>query len=210
MLAYDDVASVAFELLQDVLRGTAFAEFQKKPASRARFPLSRIERGSRRPGIKCRVVIRKTLPRRSAIEPRRDLGSLPVAGERRALQTGGLRSPRQLTVVVNSVHCPLAIDFGAEARLAPIKSCEHRPLKRLSLIAFEHIGTQEIRGMLILVCALTLALAIGACVGALMVRLRADKMALVRRDAVSGLNSRSPRPARRPPQRPTEPPASRS
>jgi hypothetical protein len=63
--------------------------------------------------------------------------------------------------------------------------------------------------MLILVCALTLALAIGACVGALMVRLRADKVALVRRDAVSGLNSRSSRRARRPPQRPAEPPASR-
>jgi len=69
--------------------------------------------------------------------------------------------------------------------------------------------------MLILVCALTLALAIGGCVGALMVRLRADQMAVVRRDAVSEpLNGRSPRSTRQRPQRPTgrleEPPASRS
>ena len=83
-----------------------------------------------------------------------------------------------------------------------IKSCDDWPLKRLSLIAFEHIRTQEIRGMLILICALTLALAIGACVGALMVRLRADRVAIVRRDAARG--------ARRRPQRPTGPPASRS
>jgi hypothetical protein len=69
--------------------------------------------------------------------------------------------------------------------------------------------------MLILVCALTLALAIGGCVGALMVRLRADKVAVVRRHAVSEqLNDRSPRSVRHHPQRPTgrleEPPASRS
>jgi len=69
--------------------------------------------------------------------------------------------------------------------------------------------------MLILVCALTLALAIGACVGALMVRLRADKVAVVRRDAVSGqLNTGSSRSAHRRPQRSAgrleEPPASRS
>jgi hypothetical protein len=95
--------------------------------------------------------------------------------------------------------CPMSIDMGREAS---IKSCDHRPLKRLSLIAFEHIRTQEIRGMLILICALTLALAIGACVGALMVRLRADRVAIVRRDAARG--------ARRRPQRPTGPPASRS
>ena len=38
--------------------------------------------------------------------------------------------------------------------------------------------------MLILVCALTLALAIGCCVGGLMVRLKADKVAVVRRGAV--------------------------
>jgi hypothetical protein len=69
--------------------------------------------------------------------------------------------------------------------------------------------------MLILVCALTLALAIGGCVGALMVRLRAEKVAVVRRDAVSEqLSNRSRRSARHRPQRPTgrleEPPASRS
>jgi hypothetical protein len=102
------------------------------------------------------------------------------------------------------LFCLAAIDFGADAWLV-IKSCDHRPLKRLSLIAFEHIGTQEIRGMLILVCALTLALAIGACVGALMVRLRADKVAVIRRDAVSEqLNNRSPRSARHRLRRPTE------
>jgi hypothetical protein len=68
--------------------------------------------------------------------------------------------------------------------------------------------------MLILVCALTLALAIGACVGGLMVRLRADKVAVVRRDAVSGQpNTGSSRNARRPQRsagRLEEPPASRS
>jgi hypothetical protein len=69
--------------------------------------------------------------------------------------------------------------------------------------------------MLILVCALTLALAIGACVGALMVRLRADKVPVLRRDAVSEqLNNRAPRSARhrlrQPAGRLEEPPASRS
>jgi hypothetical protein len=69
--------------------------------------------------------------------------------------------------------------------------------------------------MLILVCALTLALAIGACVGGLMVRLRADKVAVVRRDAVSGrLNTGSSRDARHRPQRSAGrlggPPGSRS
>jgi len=113
-------------------------------------------------------------------------------------------------------HCPLAIGVGTDARRAhPIKSCDYWPLKRLSLIAFEHIGTQEIRGMLILVCALTLALAIGACVGGLMVRLRADKVAVVRRDAVSGqLNTGASPSARRRPRGSAgqleEPPASRS
>jgi hypothetical protein len=66
--------------------------------------------------------------------------------------------------------------------------------------------------MLILVCALTLALAIGACVGGLMVRLRADKVAVVRRDA-GQLNTGSSRSARRRSQRSAgrleEPPASR-
>jgi hypothetical protein len=69
--------------------------------------------------------------------------------------------------------------------------------------------------MLILVCALTLALAIGCCVGGLMVRLKADKVAVVRRGAVlEQSDNRSRRCSRRRPQRPTgrldEPPASRS
>jgi hypothetical protein len=156
------------------------------------------------PVIRCRLVIRKTRSRRApmnwptSIRSGRNPRSLPVAGKR-------LVVARQRDV--SAWPCRDRLWCGKRAR---IKSCDDRPLKRLSLIAFEHIGTQEIRGMLILVCALTLALAIGACVGALMVRLRADKVALVRRDAVSGLNGASPRRARRQPQRPTEPPASRS
>jgi hypothetical protein len=64
--------------------------------------------------------------------------------------------------------------------------------------------------MLILVCALTLALAIGCCVGGLMVRLKADKVAVVRRGAVlKQSDSHSGRSLRRRTQRP-EPPASHS
>lgn len=47
--------------------------------------------------------------------------------------------------------------------------------------------------MLILVCALTHALAIGGCVGALMVRGRAGKMAVVRRNAMSEHAESGPR-----------------
>ena len=99
---------------------------------------------------------------------------------------------------------------GDRPRPGLIKSCDLRPLKRLSLVAFEHIGTQEIRGMLILVCALTLALAIGCCVGGLMVRLKADKVAVVRRAAfLEQSDSHSGRCSRRRPHRP-EPPAPHS
>jgi hypothetical protein len=69
--------------------------------------------------------------------------------------------------------------------------------------------------MLILVCALTLALAIGCCVGGLMVQLRADRGAVVRRGAVpEPADKYSPRSSPRRSPRPTgrleEPPASRS
>jgi hypothetical protein len=68
--------------------------------------------------------------------------------------------------------------------------------------------------MLILVCALTLALAIGCCVGGLMVQLRADRGAVVRRGAVpepaDKYSRSSPRRSPRPTGRLEEPPASRS
>jgi hypothetical protein len=127
-----------------------------------------------------------------------------------ALSTGELLMERSRLAVASSGQQP---DISRAALEPPpitidpspkraIHSCYYPPLKRLSLIASEHIGTQGIRGMPILVCALTLALAIGCCVGGLMVRLRAGKVAVVRRSP-----HRSQRPT---PRRLEEPPVSRS